>query len=310
MKKEYKPIEGITNKLAMYYYVNIPENAKAVVLVIHGMMEHSNRYSHLRESLAREGFGFAAMDLPGHGKSINEDEGPGVWPENGMNNAADEVGDFIRQLKDSFNLPVILFGHSMGSFISLGILERYGNDLSACILSGTNDRQPGLLLNAGKFFASLIISRKGYDYKSKFLHNMAFGSYNKKIKPIRTDNDWLSTDATEVDKYINDPLCGFYCSASLYKDLSEWLMVIYKDSSIANIPEELPVYIFSGGEDPVGNYGKGVASLRNRLIDSGIKNVILHMYEGKRHECLNEVNKQEVLGHINDFCNEMISERN
>ncbi|MBN2884183.1 MAG: alpha/beta hydrolase, partial [Clostridia bacterium] len=138
---------------------------------------------------------------------------------------------------------------------------------------------------------------------------MAFGSYNKKVKQKRTEYDWLSSDQNEVDKYIDDPLCGFNCSALMYKDLSEWLLKIYDKKVLAGIPDDLPVYIFSGCEDPVGNYGKGISSFRNRLIASGKKNVSLRMYEGKRHECLNETNKDEVIAHINEFCNEVLKDR-
>lgn len=309
MENSFKTIEGTSNRLGLYYITDVPDEARAIVLVLHGMMEHSDRYAHLRSSLKKNRLGYAAMDLPGHGKSVMKDKSPGHWIENGFEACSSEIGEFIISLKEIYGLPVILFGHSMGSFLSTGIIEKSGRDLTACILSGTNDRQPGMLLISGKVIASIIMMVKGSDYKSKFLHNMAFGSYNNKIKMKRTDYDWLSCDQDEVDKYIADPLCGFNCSALMYKDLSEWLMKIYDKKALSRIPDELLIYIFSGYDDPVGNYGKGISSLRNRLIESGKKNIFLRLYEGKRHECHNEINKEEVLGHINDFCNDVLTVR-
>jgi alpha-beta hydrolase superfamily lysophospholipase len=309
MTNEIKPIEGTTRNLGLYFIIDVPEEARAIVLVLHGMMEYSDRYTRLRASLKNNGFGYAAIDLPGHGKSIFKDKIPGYWIDNGFEACADEIGEFIGQLNETQGLPVILFGHSMGSFLTKGVVAKYGSFIAGCVLSGTNDRQPGLLLLSGKISASIIIRLKGADHKSKFLHKMAFGSFNNKIKPKRTAYDWLSTDSVEVDKYIEDPLCGFNCSALMYKDLSEWLLKIYNKNSLSGIPEDLPIYIFSGCDDPVGNYGKGTSSFRNRLIESGKRNVSLRMYEGKRHECLNEINNDEVFGHINEFCNEVITVR-
>ncbi|HPJ22377.1 MAG TPA: alpha/beta fold hydrolase [Clostridia bacterium] len=309
MEKVFVPYEFFTEKLGNYCCIDVRENSRAVVLVIHGMMEHSDRYGHLRKSLLDNGFGYAALDLPGHGKSITNEKPAGYWPKKGFEQCREEIGELISDIKSTYRLPVILFGHSMGSFLSKGIISKYGSQLSGCILSGTNDRQPALLLAAGRTISSLITGIKGEAHYSKMLHDMAFGNYNKRINPVRTSNDWLTTDEAEVDKYNKDPLCGFNCTVAFYKDFTTWLSKIYDRDNLSVIPDNLPIYIFSGGDDPVGNYGKGVASFRNRLYSLGKRKILLRLYEGKRHECLNERNREEVLGHINEFCNEVLAER-
>lgn len=309
MIKQFGFQEATTEAMGLYYSMDVPVKAKGIFVIIHGMMEHSDRYSHIKEALIESDIGYVAFDLPGHGNTIKYEAETGNWIENGFDSCANEIGELIKEFKKIYKIPIILFGHSMGSFLSTGIIGRYGNDLAGCILSGTNDMQPGLLLISGKFIASLIIKFKDPQYKSKFLDNMAFGTYNKKIKSLRTEFDWLSTDENEVDKYLEDPLCGFLCSALLFKDLSSWLLEIYKKKNIDGIPEDLPIYIFSGEEDPVGNYGKGLSTFKNRLTNFGKKKITLKLYKGKRHECLNETNKNEVVGHIMDFCSEVLKDR-
>jgi len=306
MADEFLVMEGKTERLGLYYEANVPKESKAVIMVIHGMMEYFGRYRILFDKFVEYDFGYAAIDLPGHGKTAAEANSFGYWMENGFEKCADEINIFIENLIKTYRKPIILLGHSMGSFLSIGFVERFGKNLAGCILSGTNDKQSGLLIGAGRIFSSVIMKRKNPQYKSQFLHNMAFGSYNKKIKDNETDSDWLSTDSDEVEKYMNDPMCGFICSAELYKDLSGWLGIIYKKNELGKIPADLPIYIFSGSEDPVGNYGKGVVAFRNRLVDSGHENVVMKLYEGKRHECLNETNREEVMDDIIVFCNGIV----
>lgn len=286
----------------IYFYENIEESDSLIVFIVHGLAEHSARYIRLGEALREKGIGCATLDLPGHGKTAGGLEGRGIWPEEGFDFCIEAVNSGIKYLNIKYGKSVVLMGHSMGSFISLGYIENYGDLLKGCILSGTNDAQAPALIAAGKIIASLQCSLKTRKLPSKLMDNMSFGSFNGHFKPNRTNFDWLSRDENEVDKYIEDPYCGFISSAGLFKDFLKGLSSIYKDNMISQIPDNLSVFIFAGEKDPVGDFGKGPVALSERLSKSGIKDVFTKIYNEARHECLNETNKEEVIENIIKFC--------
>lgn len=297
-KTEVKNIKD----LDVFYYENIKEDDSLIVFIVHGLAEHSARYQKLGEALRKNGIGCATLDLPGHGNTAGGLEGRGKWPEDGFDFCVEIVNSGVNNLKEKYGKPIVLFGHSMGSFISLGYIEKYGNALKGCILSGTNDSQASVLIGAGKFIASIQCSIKGKDFPSKLLDNMSFGSFNRHFKPNRTDFDWLSRDEKEVDKYVEDPYCGYISSVGLFKSFLNGLSFIYKKNNINDIPDNLPIYVFAGEKDPVGNFGKGPQLLAERLRNAGIKNISIKIYHDARHECLNETNSKEVIENIVQFC--------
>ena len=124
---------------------------------------------------------------------------------------------------------------------------------------------------------------------------MLFRSYNKKIEHPRTDFDWLSRDGSRVDQYIADPRCGFVFTVNGFGALFELISGLYRKENLAHIPKELPVYMVSGTADPVGGYGAGVLKAYHSLKGAGVKSVDLKLYEGGRHELLNETNRDEVM---------------
>jgi len=284
------------------YYENIDETDLAIIFIVHGLAEHSARYVKLGKSLKENGYGCAAVDLPGHGKTAGEPDKCGEWPKNGFDFCIETVNKGIEQLIEKYKKPIILLGHSMGSFISLGYIEKYGHKIKGCILSGTNDMQPSALLVAGKIVASIQSALKGSTHKSKLLDSMSFGSFNGHFKPNRTNFDWLSKDEKEVDKYVDDPYCGFISSVGLFKSFLSGLSSIYKENLISAIPNDLPIFIFAGGKDPVGNFGKGPLALGERLKSSGLLKINTKIYENARHECINELNNDEVLENVIEFC--------
>ena len=251
LNEEVRKING----LDVYYYDNIEDSDKAIVFIVHGLMEHAARYNKLAEQLKENGFACASLDLPGHGKTSNGLDGRGVWPDNGFEFCIDSVRDGISTLKGKFTKPIILLGHSMGSFISLSYIEKYGDEIKGCILSGTNDAQPALLLSAAKIIAAVQCAVSGSGKPSKLLNNMSFGSYNKPFQPNRTEFDWLSCDTSEVDKYIADDYCGFIPTSGLFKSFLNGLSEIYRSNLIELIPKDLPIFIFAGLMDAVGNFG-------------------------------------------------------
>jgi alpha-beta hydrolase superfamily lysophospholipase len=284
---------------------SIPDESKAVILIIHGMMEHSKRYSILADFLLENSLGYACFDLPGHGiKELNSGQ-LGNWPEKGFELCADIISDIVEFIKEKHGKPVIIFGHSMGAFLTIKVISNQGDKFNGCILSGTNDADSIVFLKTGIILASIVSLFKGTDYKSSLLYNMAFGSFNNKINPVRTKFDWLTRDEERVDNYINDSLCGFTASARMFLELAKMMIEIFKRENIFSIPDELPILLISGEEDPVGKYGKGPEKFRDRLRTSGKRNVVLKLYSDARHECINELNRDEVFLDIIKFCKEI-----
>jgi len=148
--------------------------------------------------------------------------------------------------------------------------------------------------------------RIGARSPSSFLDFLSFGSFNRKLKPVRTTSDWLSRDPVQVDKYINDSYCGFPCTPQFWLDFMSGLISISQKSEIAKIPNKLPIYIFSGDNDPVGLQGKGILALEQHITNNGCSEVQCKLYSGGRHEMLNESNANEV---FNDVITWVISKR-
>ncbi|MBK7994511.1 MAG: alpha/beta hydrolase [Blastocatellia bacterium] len=279
-----------------------------LLVIAHSMAEHGARYATLAKFLNNYGISVYAIDHRGHGKSTRNETDIGHFSknENGWEKVVEDLNTVVNHLQMlNPNIPLILFGHSMGSFISLGFSIRYGNKLKALILSGSNS-SPILLYKLARFFTQIEIWRQGSEGKSSLLEFLSFGSFNKKFEPARTKFDWLSRDPQQVDIYINDPYCGFKISNKSWMDLLGGLIEISERPKLALIPAQLPIYIFGGDCDPVGGFGKGISLLSTELRASGIKNVKLKLYKEGRHEMVNEVNKQEVFTDVINWLNEEI----
>jgi alpha-beta hydrolase superfamily lysophospholipase len=284
-------------------YSWIPQgDIKAVVQVVHGVVEHARRYVPFAEFLTGRGIAVYANDHRGHGKTAVNAKELGFFAEhNGWMLVVDDLkilSDHIRRSHPG--LPLFLFGHSMGSFLSRTYITKYGHELSGCLLSGTATH-PSLLIESGSLLAKLQALFMGKKHKSKLLTVMSFGAFNKRIKDPRTSYDWVSHDTAVVDRYASDPLCGYICSCGLFIDLMSGLRFINSKRCIKATPRELPIFIFAGTEDPVGNYGKGPTELHRRYSEAGLNDLSIKLYDGGRHEMLNELNKQEVFNNIADW---------
>jgi len=292
MDKHFFSINEGDKKITVYKPFNIIK-PDYILVIAHGLAEHSERYYKLCKFMYENNILAYAIDQPGHGKYCNS---LGTWPTDGFMVAVENINMLIANIQTQFpNNKVVLLGHSMGSFISLAYIEKYGSKVDLCLLSGTNDAQPKVLASIGKFISSSICKISGRDKPSKLLDTLSFGSYNKAFKPNKTNFDWLSKDSNEVQKYIDDPLCGFISSAGLFSDLLDGLSYIYKDENIINIPKALPIHLFGGSNDPVGDFSKGLTALETRLKNANINNITKKIYEENRHECFNETNYLEVM---------------
>ena len=281
-------------------YVNqwMPEGpAKAVVMLSHGMAEHSGRYARLAEALCGAGYGLYALDQRGHGRTA--DEGTlGLYAEtDGWNKVVGDLASLNQHIgQQQPGLPIILLGHSMGSYIAQAYLLHHSASLHGAILSGSNF-QPVALYRAARVIARIERLRQGLRGRSALIEFLSFGSFNKAFRPNRTAFDWLSRDPDEVDKYINDPLCGFRCTNQLWIDLLGGLQQISKASNLAQIDPGLPILVMGGECDPVSE-GKRLNSLADALRDAGCQHLQLTVYPQARHEVFNETNRDAVTADV------------
>jgi alpha-beta hydrolase superfamily lysophospholipase len=284
---------------------NIP--LKGIVQIAHGVGEHAGRYHPIAKKLQNEGFEVYANDHRIHGKSVKNNDYLGYY--DGENYFLDALND-MRQLteiiqKEHPKKKIILFGHSMGSLISREYITKYGDDLNALILSGTASFMKGLG-PIGLFSANILGTINGKHRSNELLKNLFFTQFNKKFKPNRTKVDWISSDENQVDIFEADPLRIEDFSLSVFKDILKGTKKISLTETFENTPKNLPILIFSGDKDPVGEMGKGVQKVANKYIKAGIKDLTLKLYEGGRHEMLNETNKNEVEQDVINWLNDRI----
>lgn len=300
--------QSSTGRTSIHALKCVPDGKpRAVVQIAHGIAEHIDRYRPFMKFLADNGFVAAGNDHLGHGKSIRVPEEQGFFAEkDGWWRVVDDM-DKLHDImsKEYPELPYVLFGHSMGSFLTRTYLIKHPDKYDGVILSGTGHQSPALVLG-GNAAASVMAKLNGAMGDGAKLDSLAFGSYLSKIENPRTKFDWLSRDTEQVDKYIADPLCGFIGKIGLYRDMMQGIKFITDKKNIAQMNNEKPVYFMSGDGDPVGDYGKGVERAYKAFCDAGLHDVFMRLYPGGRHEMLNETNKEQVYQDILNWLNEKI----
>ena len=267
---------------------------KAVLQIIHGIAEFVERYEDFANYLNKQGILVVAEDHMGHGQSINNGGIQGYFHGGWFAAVADSY-KLLEDTKQEFpQVPYILFGHSMGSFMARTILcKNPDSGIDAAIICGTG-WQPAFALPALAKVIDTIARKNGEEKPNETLQNMVFGSYNKKVEHPRTEFDWLSRDKAQVDAYIAHPLCGFTASAGLLRDMMLGIAYIERSDSLNAMKKDLPVFFIAGGDDPVGSYGKGVHQAADAFKKAGMTDVSVRLYPLGRHEILNEINKEEV----------------
>ena len=270
----------------------LPDSApRAVFQIAHGLAEHAARYGRLAQALTAQGFAVYANDHRGHGQTAPSGDHGFFAESDGWRKCVGDLWTLNRRIAaDHPGLPIILLGHSMGSFMAQDFVADHSDAIAGLVLSGSNGPPPAIAA-LGRMIARIERLRQGARGKSALLQAMMFGEFNKPFKPARTEFDWLSRDPAEVDAYVADPLCGFEFSNQLAVDLLDALGGLLKPERLARIRKGLPVYIFSGSDDPVGANLKALADAY-RL--AGLTKVEMRIYPGARHETLNETNRDEV----------------
>ena len=304
MNTDYFSIKGKNGAFFVYKPHNT-DNPDFILVVATGLAEHAARYNRLSAFLKNHNVQLYCIDHLGQGVYANN---LGVWPSDGFFECVSNMNSLVDYVHDKNpDKKIVLFGHSMGSFMSLAYVEQFASNINGCILSGTNDQQPFLILNSGILIAAIQELFMGKNKPSRLLNSMSFGQFNAQFRPNRTEFDWLSRDDKEVDKYVQDPLCGYVPSVGLFKELFKALSVIYKEDKIAKIPKHLPIHLMSGSNDPVGANSKGPLSLAARLEKADLNNVTLRIFDQMRHECLNEQGNDAVMKHVYETCRNLIT---
>ena len=280
-------------KSTLACYQNGCAQPRAMLQISHGMCEYIERYREFAEYLGERGYLVFGHDALGHGSTAKSNDGLGFTAEGGgADYLVEDVHSLSLYMKKQYpSLPLILFGHSMGSFIAREVTAQYGTDYNGAIYCGTGG--PQMPAGLGKLVASLLIACKGERHRSTFLAKVAFMGYNKKYKSVRTPCDWLTRDEAVVDRYLADSRCRYIFTLRAYHDLFSLVKSVSKRNWARKLPKELPVLVVSGDMDPVGSWGKGPRAVADRLTRAGVPTT-LRLYPDMRHEILNEIGREQV----------------
>ncbi|TGT90307.1 MULTISPECIES: alpha/beta hydrolase [unclassified Mesorhizobium] len=270
--------------------------ARAVVQVNHGLAEHAARYDRFADFLAARGFHVYVHDHRGHGATKAPDAPLGRFADTDGPAKVIADTDAIHDLiaGEQPDLPVILFGHSMGASVALNYLLRHSRRIHAAAIWNGNFSQ-GLLGQVALGILAWERMRLGSDVPSRLLPKLTFQAWGKAVPNHRTLFDWLSRDEAEVAKYIADPLCGWDASISMWRDVVAMALNGGKDAGFAAVRRDIPVAIVGGEKDPASDYGKGITHLANRMRKMGFSNLVSKVYADTRHESLNEVNRDIIM---------------
>ena len=283
--------------------------AKAVVQIVHGIAEYIERYDDFANYLNSLGYVVVAEDHMGHGQSVGEKGTQGYF-EGGWFTAVSDSYSLLRKTKEEYpGVPYIIFGHSMGSVMARTILEVYPDSgITAAVICGTG-WQPRAMLPAAIGICAMACKKVGEKNPSETLQNMVFGSYNKRVEHPRTEYDWLTRDAKEVDAYIAHPSCGFMATTGLLRDMLTGIRFIERKENLAKMKKDLPVLFIAGGDDPVGAYGKGVLRAVEEFRKAGMKDVEKRIFPLGRHEILNEINRQEIYEFTSNWMDRQVEKK-
>ena len=289
------------SKVAGYYYEASGSAPFCLVQISHGMCEYIGRYDDFASYLAQNGCVVCGNDHIGHGRSVSTPDDLGyLGGRGGRCHAISDMKTMNQLAREAYpGLPLVLLGHSMGSFFSRRFAADWPELLDGLVISGTGGPNP--LSKVGILLTRLMEKMHGSHHRSALVHNMAFGAYLKKIGGAKTNYDWISRDEQIVQTYNNDPLCTFRFTASGFGELFSALADVSSPAWAEALRKDMPVMMIQGDADPVGDYGRGTAVVRGWLEAAGVQPLEYKVYPGGRHEMLNETNRQGVYGDVLGF---------
>lgn len=285
----------------IHYHVWLPDTApRAVLVLFHGMLEHSARYADFAAALNSQGIAVYAQDHLGHGKSVHADSLHGHFADEGGN--ACVIRDCLHMLEIAHaayaKAPLFVMGHSMGSFLTRQLLHQFTlPQLSGVILMGSG-QQARAAVRLGHAVTGAVARFCGRSHKSNVLYKLILGSNNLRCRPHHSNFDWLSRDPANGDAFANDPLNADNFTAQAYHDMLGGMLTNYDPRRLASLDTSVPVLILSGDADPIGEYGRGTRRLHESYQALGYKDLHMILYPGARHELLNETNRRQVTADI------------
>ena len=300
MVKEDNYFKSADNKTDIHYIVweDTDNEIKGIVQLVHGMCEYIDRYDEFAAYLTRHGYAVIGHDHLGHGQSVLSKERLGFFnEENGLDILQKDIRSVSEIAIDRWpDKKLIILGHSMGSFMVRRYVTQNADILSGAVFMGTG-WIPSFAAALGYNMSTNIVKKQGQFVRSAKLTNLVLGRNNRAFEPARTPVDWLSRNEDNVDKYIEDELCGFEFCAQAYVDFFKCLMLLARGDDEENINRDMPILIIAGEEDPVGGKSGCMKTYRHyRRI--GIKDVTLRLFPSDRHEILNEKDAVKVFEYL------------
>lgn len=289
--------DGKTNIHAVKW---IPDSGeyKAILQITHGMIEYIERYEPFAKFMTENGYMVVGHDHLGHGESVNTKEDLGFFAD--VDSPSDYLIEDMHKLrttiqKENPDVPYFMFGHSMGSYMLRKYLSVYNDNLRGAIICGTGF-SPEKVTKMGIMATKLMKVFKGSHGRSKMLRDLTYDKYYKKFDMFGKDasNSWLTREEEIVKKYYSDPKCTYMFTVNGYVGLTEAVLYSCKQENVDKIPNKLPIFIVSGSDDPVGGCSEGVMKVVNMFKESGKVDLTYKLYDGFRHEILNEIGKEQV----------------
>lgn len=298
-KKLYIP--SFDENLVYTYTWTPSEKPKGVIFIIHGMVEHIARYEYFAKQCNKHGFIVFGMDLRAHGQTVGDPEKVGKYDGDLFGDCVKDVIFMANKIHEQYKLPLVLLGHSYGSFVLQEVVQQY-NKYALAVFSGSANMKGQLSVAAGKIVAKLTRAFKGKDAPAKMLYKLSFGAYGKGFDK----GNWLTRDEHVFEQYNKDLFCGNVCSAQFYISFFDHLSKLYKKDNLAKINKKAPLLLVSGECDPVGGKNHSLVDKLYGLYQKLELNVTCKIFKDCRHEILNELNRDEVIDYILDFCNKKI----
>ncbi len=273
---------------------------KGIFQISHGMAEHKERYYDFMKYLSSDGYITIINDHRGHGKSIKTNEDLGFFYDNNAEFIVEDLHQITNYIKNKYpDKKIILLGHSMGSLVVRKYIKKYDADIHKLIVCGSPSNNP--FTNIAIFITNVLEKIKENKYRSKFIQNLAFGSYNKSLENAKSINSWICANEETVKEYDKDSLCGFIFTLNGFKNLFKLVKDVYSKKNWNINNKKLPIFFIAGEKDPVIINKKEWIKSQEFLKKLGYENIEGKLYPNLRHEILNEKEKSKIYEDILNF---------